>query len=181
MIFFFTSIRKLIQDYLKFLPLYSVDTRKIICRSEKVHFYIFSDFWLQYYSNYFEVLECLKDHIWGYNSCLHTKVKCCVLVKLQMIQEVCIIFCSQCTIIATTMQCLHQCKIHFADTTTHPLVSKIFTYILIYVFIEYIILSGVEWVWLYRRKNIVVKVDQKCCPEPLPHVFCGLKIQGKVI
>ena len=26
-----------------------------------------------------------------------------------------------------------------------------------------------------------MKVDQKCCLEPLPHVFCGLKIQGKDI
>ena len=26
-----------------------------------------------------------------------------------------------------------------------------------------------------------MKVDQKCCPELLLHVFCCLKIQGKVI
>ena len=40
---------KITQDYLKFLSLYSVEGPKI-CGPEKVHFYIFCNFWLQYYS-----------------------------------------------------------------------------------------------------------------------------------
>jgi hypothetical protein len=63
-----------------------------------VHFYVFYDFWLQYYSIYFGVLECLKDHIWGYNSCLYPKVKYCVFVKLQVIQGACILFHSHCSL-----------------------------------------------------------------------------------
>jgi len=35
--------------------------------------------------NYFGVLECLNDHIWGWISCLNSKVKYCVFVKLQVI------------------------------------------------------------------------------------------------
>jgi hypothetical protein len=61
-----------------------------------VHFYIFYNFWLQYYSNYFGILECLKDHIWDYNFCLYLKVKYCVFVKLQVIQGEWILFRSHC-------------------------------------------------------------------------------------
>ena len=74
---------KYIQHYPKFLSLSSFEDQ-IGCGSEKVHFtYYTISGW---YSNYFEVLEHLKDHIWGYNSCYYPRV------KYWRIQGVCIIF-----------------------------------------------------------------------------------------
>jgi hypothetical protein len=34
---------------------------------------------------------------------------------------------------------------------------------------------------IVQEKNIVMKVDQKLCPEPLLHLFCCPKIQEKGI
>ena len=63
---------KSIQHYLKFVSLSSFEDL-IGCGPEKVHFTYFTI--SNWCSNYFEVLDHLKDHIWGYNSCYYPRVK----------------------------------------------------------------------------------------------------------